>query len=59
MPVLENGKEVLRDVTVGINNKVNAQITSGLAEGEQVILGMPGQSATSSGRRMGPQGIRF
>ncbi|ELN6932586.1 efflux RND transporter periplasmic adaptor subunit [Vibrio navarrensis] len=59
VPVLENGKEVLRDVTVGINNKVNAQITSGLAEGEQVILGMPGQSATSSGRRMGPQGIRF
>ncbi|EJL6400067.1 efflux RND transporter periplasmic adaptor subunit [Vibrio navarrensis] len=59
VPVLENGKEVLRDVTVGINNKVNAQIISGLAEGEQVILGMPGQSATSSGRRMGPQGIRF
>jgi len=59
VPVLENGQEVLRDVTVGINNKVNAQITSGLAEGEQVILGMPGQSATSSGRRMGPQGIRF
>ncbi|ADT86939.1 efflux RND transporter periplasmic adaptor subunit [Vibrio furnissii] len=59
VPVLVNGKEEIRDVTVGINNKVNAEITSGLNEGDQIILGMPGQNATSSNRRMGPPGMRF
>ncbi|MBJ7019085.1 efflux transporter periplasmic adaptor subunit, partial [Vibrio cholerae] len=47
VPVLVNGKEEMRDVTVGINNKVNAEITSGLNEGDQIILGIPGQSTTT------------
>ncbi|EMA8956538.1 efflux RND transporter periplasmic adaptor subunit [Vibrio fluvialis] len=59
VPVLVNGQEEMRDVTVGINNKVNAEITSGLNEGDQIILGMPGQSTTMSSRRMGPPGMRF
>ncbi|MBN8138628.1 efflux transporter periplasmic adaptor subunit, partial [Vibrio vulnificus] len=54
VPVLVNGKEEMRDVTVGINNKVNAEITSGLNEGDQIILGIPGQSTTTSSRGMGP-----
>lgn len=37
--VLENNKRVLRSVTVGLDNKVVAQIKSGLKEGEIVIAG--------------------
>ncbi|MBF9000604.1 MULTISPECIES: macrolide transporter subunit MacA [Vibrio] len=51
VPVLENGKAVYRNVTVGINNKVNAEITSGLKEGDKVILGTPsGDTFTSKMR---------
>lgn len=59
VPVLINGKEEMRDVTVGINNKINAQITSGLQEGDQIILGMQGANGDTFSRRMGPRGMRF
>jgi len=49
VPVLENGQQVMRDVTIGINNKVFTEITSGLNEGDQIIVGMlDGQSTFSS-----------
>lgn len=58
VPVLVNGKQEMRDITVGINNKVFAQVTSGLKEGDQVIVGTPSATGTRSSR-MGPPGMRF
>ena len=45
-----------REVRVGMNNKVNAQILEGLREGEQVVIGEAAASseATSSARRGPP-----
>ncbi len=53
VPVLVNGHQEMRDVTVGINNKIYTEITSGLNEGDQVIVGMPSSGGTMSSR-MGP-----
>jgi macrolide-specific efflux system membrane fusion protein len=39
--VLDNGKPLAREVTVGLKNEVDAQITSGLDAGTQVIVGVP------------------
>ncbi len=38
-----------RRITVGINNNVNAQVTSGLAAGDQVVVGMAMPGARPSG----------
>ncbi len=55
IPVLINGQVEYRDVEVGINNKVNAQIISGLNDGDQVVIGMPAAAgSTRSSRRPGP-----
>ncbi|MFQ6370209.1 efflux RND transporter periplasmic adaptor subunit [Shewanella sp. YIC-542] len=56
VPLLVNGQVQYRDVQVGINNKINAQITDGLNEGDEVIIGMP-SSNTNSPMRRGP--MRF
>jgi len=37
--ILVDGKIEKRKVEIGINNKVQAQVLSGLNEGDQVILG--------------------
>lgn len=53
----ENGKVETRDVKIGLNNKVNAEVLSGLNEGDKVITGggMPsGQQGSGRGRGMGP-----
>ena len=44
VPILENGKLVYRDVTLGVKNKVHTEIKSGLKLGDKVIVGMPGGS---------------
>jgi macrolide-specific efflux system membrane fusion protein len=44
VPVIVNNRIEYRDVEVGINNKVYAQILSGLNEGDQIMLG---QSSTN------------
>ncbi|QSX32819.1 efflux RND transporter periplasmic adaptor subunit [Shewanella avicenniae] len=51
VPVLVDGKVEYRDVQVGINNKVYAEIVSGLNDGDEVVIGMP--SATSYSSRFG------
>lgn len=51
VPVLENGKVVNKKVEVGINNKVNAEILSGLNEGDQVVVGMSSKFGGSDRRR--------
>ncbi len=48
-----NGEVVEQNVTVGINNRVNAQILAGLNEGDEVIL-----SEEQSGQRQGGRGGR-
>jgi macrolide-specific efflux system membrane fusion protein len=51
VPVLVNGQVEYRDVKVGINNKINAEITEGLKEGEEVIIGMPSSGSNNRFRR--------
>ena len=46
VPVLVNNQVQYVDVSVGINNKINAEILSGLNEGDQVVLGMPADGST-------------
>ena len=48
-----DGEVVEQNVTVGINNRVNAQILSGLQEGDEIILSEEGPIKGSSGRRGG------
>lgn len=46
---------VLREVRIGMNNKVDAQVLDGLREGEQVIIGEASVStATTTSARGGP-----
>lgn len=47
--VLEDGKKVARQITLGLRNDVSAEVTDGLHVGEQVILGseLPTPSATA------------
>ncbi len=59
VPVLVNGQQEMRDVTVGINNKIFTEITSGLSEGDQIIMGMPSTKGTRSSRMGPPRGMRF
>lgn len=57
VPVLVNERVQYVDVTLGINNKINAEITSGLNAGDLVVLGMPASTESSKLRR--PPGMRF
>ncbi|MBS7543569.1 efflux RND transporter periplasmic adaptor subunit [Ancylobacter oerskovii] len=44
-----------RTVEIGLNNKITAQVLSGLEEGERVVIDQAnGQTAASSSRRPGP-----
>ncbi len=54
VPVLKNGQIEHRDVKVGINNKVSAEITSGLNDGDEVVLGETKAGSGDSSRRHGP-----
>lgn len=58
VPVLVDNQVQYVDVTVGINNKINAEITAGLKEGDQVVLGMPSSDDGSSKLRR-PPSVRF
>ncbi|WP_086980733.1 efflux RND transporter periplasmic adaptor subunit [Vibrio aphrogenes] len=51
VPVLEGDSLVFKPVKVGINNKVNAEIISGLEEGDRIVVGMPSDSSFSSRRK--------
>ncbi len=59
--VLVNGKPGDRTIRVGISNSVNAQVVSGLREGEKVIIGDAASqvsTASSAGQPPGPPGRR-
>ena len=51
--VKDDGSQETRDVMVGVTDRVNAQIISGLEEGEQVIAGQ--EVATTRGARPAPR----
>lgn len=56
VPVLDSNNQLqYRDVTVGINNKVNAQILSGLKENEQVVIGMSMAAGASDTEKHRPR----
>jgi macrolide-specific efflux system membrane fusion protein len=60
VPVLNQGGIEYRDVSVGISNKINAEITQGLEEGEQIVLGVSSATATlSKGSRRPPSPMGF
>lgn len=50
-----SGRPEMRRVTVGLDNGTNAEVTDGLAEGEQVVLGQAAEGGSSqSGPGFGP-----
>lgn len=51
VPVLVDNQLRYVDVSVGINNKINAEITAGLQEGDRVVIGMPSSEDASKLRR--------
>lgn len=53
----EDGSVENRAVKVGIDNRVNAQILSGLKQGEQVIIGENNGKQGESGQRRRPPGL--
>ncbi|QDE31179.1 efflux RND transporter periplasmic adaptor subunit [Shewanella polaris] len=59
VPVLVNGEIEYRNVSVGINNKISAEIIKGLELGEQIVLGAPASNSVSSkrGNRRPPMGF--
>ena len=59
VPVKVDNKVEYRDVEVGINNSVNAQILSGLEEGDEIIIGQSSanQTTTSSRQAGGRQNL--
>lgn len=46
--VSDNGKRIRRNVVVGLNNNVSAEILSGLSEGENVVVGEASTATTKS-----------
>lgn len=55
--VLENGHSTPRNVTLGLNDKVNVQIIDGVSEGEQLVLQqltVTTSTSNASSRPMGP-----
>lgn len=56
--VMQDGAPQPRAVTVGVRNRVQAQITSGLAEGDEVVIGQrvaEAKKAQPSGQRPPPR----
>jgi macrolide-specific efflux system membrane fusion protein len=46
----KDGKTSQKTITVGLNNKINAEIKSGLEEGEEVVIGFGAASQTDTQR---------
>ena len=49
-----DGQVEPRNVRIGMNNKVDAQVLDGLREGEQVVIGEASATATTTSTRRGP-----
>ncbi|MGX9416615.1 efflux RND transporter periplasmic adaptor subunit [Vibrio sp. WJH972] len=58
VPILVNDQVEYKEVKVGINNKVNAEIIEGLSEGDEIVLGDSNGSTTVPRRfKRSPMGI--
>jgi macrolide-specific efflux system membrane fusion protein len=55
--VKDDGSQETRDVMVGVTDRVNAQIISGLAEGEQIIAGQEVATRTTPRPAPRPPGL--
>lgn len=55
VPVLEDGKRVMKEIKTGINNKLQVEVLSGLEEGDLVIVGASDAGNTTNNRRRGPR----
>ncbi|MCF1502596.1 efflux RND transporter periplasmic adaptor subunit [Afifella sp. H1R] len=52
-----DGNVAERKVKIGLNDKIRAEVVSGLSEGDRVVMGQPGAASdTTNGRRRGPRG---
>lgn len=55
--VLEDGEPVLRDVQVGVSDRIHAEIRDGISEGEQVIVEGARAPGADGARTMRPRGL--
>ena len=51
VPVLENDKVIHKTVEVGISNNVNTEITDGLTEDDQIVIGSAAENAPTRTRK--------
>jgi macrolide-specific efflux system membrane fusion protein len=51
--VNENGRQEQREVQIGVQNRVTAEVISGLREGERVVAGTKSQSTSAQQRERG------
>jgi hypothetical protein len=57
--VLSGGQQVTRAVEVGVRSESRVQITSGLTEGEEVVLSTAGTTGTGNNGGVFPGGGQF
>ena len=58
VPVLENDKVIHKKVEVGISNNVNTEITNGLTEDDQIVIGSAAENAPKRTRKSrSPMGL--
>lgn len=57
LKVLEDGEPVLRDVQVGVSDRIHAEIRDGLSEGEQVIVEGARAPGAGGARPVRPRGL--
>lgn len=57
--VLKDNRPKPQPITVGLEDGVNAQVLSGLAEGDKVVISSGSDKPSNSGRRQGPPGGMF
>ena len=58
VPVLENDKVIHKKVEVGISNNVNTEITDGLTEDDQIVIGSAAENAPTRTRKSrSPMGL--
>jgi macrolide-specific efflux system membrane fusion protein len=55
----QEGNAVPRQVQVGLNNRITAEILSGLKEGEEVVIADSSDSSNNAAKRASNRPMRF
>lgn len=55
----QDGNAVARQVTVGLNNRITAEIESGLKQGEEVVIADSSDSSNNTAKRSSSRPMRF